>query len=259
MQTAMKILIFGFGFLGRPLAEKCADAGCDVRVVKRSLSSDDINLPIDLDVVALTPNTPMRAEWKHYDTWVVLLPPSALGTHYADSICHLLQHAEQLGIQHWVYSSSISVLGEQTGILYEDAKVQADTVSAQHIFAVEQAIQKSSIPHTDILRLGGLYSSERHPITRLLQQNTPRSDGEQFANMLHRDRAVSALFHAIMQANGKRLRHCVETPHISKREFYQAEANKLGLPSPLWQEHHADEHAINTGKKVLSHYTDVMI
>ena len=43
--------ILGFGYLGRPLAERAYQAGAEVAAVKRRLSSDDINLPIELDGV----------------------------------------------------------------------------------------------------------------------------------------------------------------------------------------------------------------
>ena len=40
--------ILGFGYLGRPLAERLYQHGCRVSVLKRRLTSDDINLPIGL-------------------------------------------------------------------------------------------------------------------------------------------------------------------------------------------------------------------
>ena len=45
--------ILGLGYLGRPLAQKFYENGSEVAALKRHLTSDDINLPIQLDTVDL--------------------------------------------------------------------------------------------------------------------------------------------------------------------------------------------------------------
>ena len=45
--------ILGLGYLGLPLAQKLYERGSRVCAVKRSLTSDDINLPIRLDTADL--------------------------------------------------------------------------------------------------------------------------------------------------------------------------------------------------------------
>nr|DAY39173.1 MAG TPA: hypothetical protein [Inoviridae sp.] len=67
--------------------------------------------------------------------------------------------------------------------------------------------------------------------------------------MLHRDAAVDAFFQAALNPNGRRIRNLVETPHPSRRDFYTAEAAKLGLPPPQFDP--ADE---SGGKTVFSLY-----
>ena len=47
------ISILGLGYLGLPLAQKLYERGSRVCAVKRSLTSDDINLPIRLDTADL--------------------------------------------------------------------------------------------------------------------------------------------------------------------------------------------------------------
>lgn len=47
------ISILGLGYLGLPLAQKCYEHGSQVAAVKRNLTSDDINLPIELDIIDL--------------------------------------------------------------------------------------------------------------------------------------------------------------------------------------------------------------
>jgi len=47
------ISILGLGYLGLPLAQKFYEQGSQVAAIKRNLTSDDINLPIELDIIDL--------------------------------------------------------------------------------------------------------------------------------------------------------------------------------------------------------------
>lgn len=246
----MNILIFGFGFLGRPVAEQCYQRGANVRAVKRSMDSDTINLPIALDLLDLSPNA-WRDEWAQYGTWAILLPPSQQTSH-AQTVQHLLTCAQACGVSHILYTSSISVFGNAAGTLDESSATQPETPAAHEIVQAEQALLHSSIPHADILRLGGLYAGERHPLTSLARQNKPLSRPHHVANMIHRDRAVNAVMQALDSPQGQRLRHCVETPHLTRRAFYEREAKKMGIPPLSWQ----DEPTQNAGKIIVSAFAD---
>ena len=82
------ISILGLGYLGLPLAQKCYEQGSQVAAVKRNLTSDDINLPIELDIIDLNQDDIFHSSalWQNHinkPTWFCLLPPSSLN-HYAD-------------------------------------------------------------------------------------------------------------------------------------------------------------------------------
>ena len=121
--------------------------------------------------------------------------------------------------------------GNQARICDETTPPDPQTESARQILAVEQALFESVVPHIDILRLGGLYSADRHPVTKLVQK-TRIQGGNLPVNILHKDLAVQVLFQTVCQADGKRIRNIVEPRHPSWAEFYTAEAAKLGLPAP---------------------------
>ncbi len=193
------ISILGLGYLGLPLAQKCYEQGRQVAAVKRNLTSDDINLPIELDIIDLNQDD--------------------------------LFHSSALKVQHIIFTSSTSVYGNQARICDETTPPDPQTESARQILAVEQALFESVVPHIDILRLGGLYSADRHPVTKLVQK-TRIQGGNLPVNILHKDLAVQVLFQTVCQADGKRIRNIVEPRHPSRAEFYTAEAAKLGLPAP---------------------------
>lgn len=247
--TANSYLIFGLGYLGRPLAERFHQHGANVRVVKRTLTSDDINLPIPLDIHTLTPQSSLKA-WTQYSTWLFLLPPSHI-PEYTATHAQLIRLAEQHNVKHLIFSGSVSVYGSQTRSCDEHSERQPETESARQIAAVEVLLRNSTIANTDILHLGGLYSATRHPIFSLLKR-TQIQGRNHSVNMLHQDRAVAALFQAASQPNGHRIRNIVETPHLTKQAFYTREAAKLGCPIPDFD---LNDHEI-AGKTVFSRYAE---
>ena len=161
--------ILGLGYLGLPLAQKLYERGSRVCAVKRSLTSDDINLPIRLDTADLNrPDVFQTAFWQHWadkPTWFCLLPPSPLA-HYADTLKQWLALAEHMGVQHIVYTSSTSVYGNAVRVCDENTPPDPQTETAVQILAAEKILLAGRIPHIDILRLGGLYSATRHPLDR---------------------------------------------------------------------------------------------
>ena len=233
--------ILGLGYLGRPLAQKLYEHGSRVAAVKRSLTSDDINLPIHLDTIDLNQDSAFQSAnlardtsfWRHHadkPVWFCLLPPSSL-THYADTVKQWAELARVCNVQHLIFTSSTSVYGDKARECDETATPDPQTESARQILAAEQYLLDSGVPNIDILRLGGLYCAERHPVSRLVQkQNIP--GGNQPVNIVHRDIAVETLFQTALKPNGKRLKNIIEPRHPTRREFYTEEAAKLGLPAP---------------------------
>lgn len=228
------ISITGLGYLGLPLAQKFYGHGSRVSAVKRSLTSDDINLPIHLDTIDLGSTGAFQtALWRHHadkPVWFFLLPPSFLA-HYADTVKQWAELARACNVQHLIFTSSTSVYGDKVRKCDETAAPDPQTESARQILAAEQYLLDSGVPNIDILRLGGLYCAERHPVSRLVQkQNIP--GGNRPVNIVHRDIAVGILFQTAFKPGGRRLKNIIEPRHPTRREFYTEEAAKLGLPAP---------------------------
>ncbi len=228
------ISITGLGYLGLPLAQKFYQHGSRVAAIKRSLTSDDINLPIHLDTFDLGSTDAFQtALWRHHadkPVWFFLLPPSSL-THYADTVKQWAELARAYNVQHLIFTSSTSVYGDTARECDETATSDPQTESARQILAAEQHLLDSGISNIDILRLGGLYCAERHPVSRLVQkQNIP--GGNRPINIVHRNIAVESLFQTAFNPGGRRLKNIIEPRHPTRREFYTEEAAKLGLPAP---------------------------
>lgn len=255
MNAPESCAILGLGYLGRPLAETLWQHGSRVSAWKKTVTSDDINLPIDLasgDIAdCLTDGFQTAfARWQDTQTWVCLLPPSACAhageNAYADTVRAWAQTAAQYGAQHLILASSIGVYDGHRGDV--DENTAPVSRRGRLLAEAEAAVLSAAVPHRDILRLGGLYCAERHPLAAVLAtQKTVAADEP--ANMLHRSRAVAALFQTACTPNGRRIRNVVEYPQPDKRQFYTAEAAKLGLPPPPFA-------AGGAGKTVRTLYKD---
>ncbi|MCP2040517.1 nucleoside-diphosphate-sugar epimerase [Neisseria sp. HSC-16F19] len=247
--------ILGLGYLGRPLAEALYLRGHAVAALKRRYTSDDVALPIALNAADLDDEAvwtqPFWAEhWADKPTWVCLLPPSAVAD-YAAVLRRWLALAEHFQAAHVVLGSSISVYGDAPRLCDEHSPPQPATASARACVAAETIVLDSAVPQVSVLRLGGLYSAARHPLNRLLQRQ-PLPQPQAAANMLHQDRAVAALLHAIAHPQGRRIRNIVETPPPTREDFYTAQAALLGLPPPQF-----DPGDTRPGKVLASCYDDV--
>lgn len=243
--------IFGFGYLGRPLAEKLYQNGWQLAALKRSLTSDDINLPLDLRAADLNGSAELQTafrDWRGFDCWVFLLPPSSVAD-YAGSVRQWVEAAEAGRVGQIVLASSTSVYGSRSRLCDEHSAPEAETPSAQKIVAAEAIVRESSVPNRDIFRLGGLYCAQRHPVFRL-SGRTQIEGGQQRVNMLHRERAVNALAYGVAHADGMRVRNLVENRHPSRAEFYTAEAIKSGVPVPQFCDDGGE------GKTVCTAYAD---
>ena len=233
MLNSSAYAITGMGYLGRPLAERLFESGDNVVALKRLLTSDDVNLPVELDIADLNDADVFKANfwqqnWVGKTVWFWLIPPSALAD-YAEKVAQWGKLAKKLGAKHLIFASSISVYGNADRMCDENSAVQPQSEAAKVISEAEQKLQVSGVENIDILRLGGLYCGERHPLNSLLRKNHI-AGAFQPVNVLHRSLAVNALAQAAIRPNGMRIRNIVEPSHPVKHDFYRAEAQKLGLP-----------------------------
>ncbi|MDO4641132.1 MAG: SDR family NAD(P)-dependent oxidoreductase [Neisseria sp.] len=251
------VAILGFGYLGRPLAEKLYLKGCRISALKRNLSSDDVNLPVDLQCADLNDighyGAIFGSNWSDKPAWVCLLPPTPL-PNYDACLKEWCRLAEDYGVQHLIFTSSISVYGDRPRRCDENSLPEPQTENARKILAAEHIFLSSKIPNIDILRLGGLYSADRHPLHRMLARQVPIKKPNHPVNMLHRDSAVAVLSSALTNVGGLRIRNIVEQAHPTKREFYRAQAQVLGLPLPSFE---TDDET--NGKTVYSLFNDLWL
>lgn len=244
--------IVGLGYLGVSLAQAVYGRGRSLNAIKRQLTSDEAALPFAVCAAEFNDGdiwqrAPWRADTQADADWFILLPPSPL-TDYAQVVARLVEAAHASQAARIILASSISVYGDAPRDCDEHSTLAPETASARAIVQAEQSVLASPLPNR-ILRLGGLYCAERHPLYSLLRKGQlPRPHAP--ANMLHRDAAVAALLAAADDADdAPSIRNIVQTPHPSRHEFYRQQAQMLGLTVPAYD---ADDQT--SGKRVFSLY-----
>ena len=160
---------------------------------------------------------------------------------------HLCAQAQQLQLAHVVYASSTSVYGSEVRVCDEESRVAPESDHAKQIVRSEQIWQSSGLPCVSILRLGGLYDDERHPVRRLSGRVAIKG-GKHPVNVVSRSSAVAALTRHVAHAQGG-VFNVVEAVHPSRSEFYSQEALRLGLPLPEFDASDASD-----GKTVISRH-----
>lgn len=246
------ILILGMGYLGSPLASLLVKRGYEViGTYARTIPSVASGIQAEQCDIADVDRWTEKSHWRRAKTWICLLPPSC-SSEYVSSLKKWILLAETYQIEHIIYTSSISVFSDKSGEIDEHSPTSAATESAEKIVAVEQAILQSHVPHKTVLRLAGLFDSERHPIYRLAQRQVIEN-AQQVVNMVHRVDVLKALLHAIDTPMGTRIRHIVHPAHPTREQFYQQQAHRLGIPLPPFQ------FGIGTGKIIQTVHNDFPI
>ncbi|UMY66173.1 MULTISPECIES: SDR family oxidoreductase [unclassified Flavobacterium] len=230
-----EISILGCGWLGLPLAKELIKNG---RVVKGSTTRES-QLPLlkeaGIDAYRLIAGPDAFVNHKRFlqcDILILTLPPKRGESGYLEKIVSLFSDFKEAGIQHILFTSSISVYGNEKGLVTEDTGVHPDTPSASEIVAVENAL-RASFPLTTVLRLGGLTGPDRHPITSLAGR-TGIPDGDAPINLVHLDDCIGVSKTVIDQNRWGETFNVVPPYHPSKRAYYTQKAAERNLLPPTF-------------------------
>ena len=239
-KSVIRVWIAGAGYLGVPLTQQLQAASYAVSASSRTPREGVVWHAWDFAAHSAL------QDFQIADIWVVLLPPSS-GNDYVAHMRHLCAQAQQLHTAHVVYASSTSVYGSEARVCDEKSSVAPESDHAKQIVMCEQIWQNSGLPCVSILRLGGLYDDERHPVRRLSGRVAIKG-GKHPVNVVSRAGAVAALAQHIAHAQGG-IFNVVEAAHTSRSEFYSQEALRLGLPLPEFDASDASD-----GKTVISRH-----
>jgi nucleoside-diphosphate-sugar epimerase len=238
-----KKLIIGCGYLGRRVAARWIDSGCDVIALTRS-EANAVELraigtqPIIGDV--MEPDT--LASLPNVETVLYAVGLDRRGGHsqravYVDGLANVLSQVAPASPK-FLYISSTSVYGQNAGEwVDETSECRPDSPNGQVCLEAEQLLRRS-LPSAMILRLAGIYGPGRLVArAEQLRAGTPLTGNpEAWLNLIHVDDAATAVLACERVGEpGSTVLVSDDRPH-SRREYYAPLASLIGAPVPRFDE-----------------------
>ena len=230
--------VLGCGWLGMPLAKKLLDLGYSVRGSRRSEQGVAFLEENGIQGYKLNVgNSEMRDQYHffdHLDVLCICLPPGLRknpNSNFLQKMEILIPYLSNAKIKHILYTSSISVYGDLTGIINETSPTEPTTQSGKQILATEKLLLKHFHKTLTIVRLGGLIGEDRHPL-HILSKKESIPQGNSPINLIHQIDAVNALVQCIQKPFHKSIFNLVSPYHPSKEKYYTTLAKQWNIRLP---------------------------
>lgn len=227
----MNVLIIGCGWLGFPLAKHLLAS--DHKVLGTTTRNEKIEslhqsgiVPFlfrgeeDLDFVAKLNDV--------IDLTIITVPPSS-SLQYPDLIGAIAKKLPKKSAI--IFTSSIGVYPSNN--LKTDES--SECISDHPVFLAEEQLRTIASDRLVILRLGGLFGAQRHPVKFLAGRNglTRARSG---VNLVHLNDVIQAIETLILTETKKGLYNLVYPDHPAKEDYYKKLAKQMNLEEPNYSE-----------------------
>ena len=253
------VAIVGLGWFGLSLARDLRNLGWEVKGSKRTHEGvEEMRLwRLETYRLELTPEINADPDdltaLLSVNSLVINIPPSDYffePESYEKGIENLVQEALLCGVSHFIFISSTSVFGDETGKFDESCEPHPETAAAKALFRVEQMLRHLPQIDVDILRFGGLIGPDRHPVRsmsglHLNQGNTP-------VNLVHSEDCSRAVQLLLETPGGCRLYHLVAPYHPSRAQYYCAAAEQFHIEPPHFTCSEQDPNRVICGEKICT-------
>ncbi|WP_420401754.1 SDR family oxidoreductase [Flagellimonas sp.] len=250
-----KIGILGCGWLGFPLAKSLIQKNYEVHGTTTSLDKLELlkNAGINPYVVSLSASKidgEIQDFLSQIDTLIINVPPRLRGTNQESFIAKMqLLHKEIKGssVSGIIFISSTAVYGDVSGEVTEATPTMPNTESGKQLVQAEKLFQTDEAIRTTVIRFGGLIGPKRNPVT-MLSGRTGLRNGHDPINLIHLEDCIHMIITILEKGYWGELFNGVYPHHPAKQDFYTEQAQKLGIPAPIYLE----DSNKNPGKTVVS-------
>lgn len=239
------VLIIGCGWIGTKLATTLISQNINVFGTTRSAekASSLRSLGIEPIIFDLEKEDAIQTDLPKVDAVVISISPGR-GNQRSQYPKHIQKLSKLLAStnQQVVMYSSTSAYKERMGIVTESDALP-DPKSDNVILAAESEL-KTIIPDSIILRLGGLFGSDRHPV-KYLAGREGISSGDAPVNLVHREDVIAATISVMSQKAKNEIFNVCSDHHPTKKELYTKLAEKSGLEIPSFDSGGSDEKLVD--------------
>lgn len=234
----MDISILGCGWLGLPLGESFVHKGYRVKGSTTTPGKIEQIRQRGIEPYFIELNPQLHCDdcdafWDS-DVLILNIPPGRgrkdIITHHGQQIQSVLDRIEQSPIDFVIFASSTSVYPEVGGCVKErDAEPgKASRASGNALLNAENKIMHSNHFDAAVVRFGGLYGYDRHPV-KYLEGKSGLERGNAPVNLIHRDDCVRILTQLIEDDITGEIFNAVSDGHPPRNVYYPAVAERLGL------------------------------
>lgn len=247
----MQVSVLGCGWLGLPLAKSLVAAGFAVKgsvtsAEKLSVLTASGIVPYTLTLGPDSITGDIRDFLGGSQIAVINIPPKINEGSFVMKMQQLIPCFENADVQHVLFISSISVYGNNPGIVYETTPPMPSGESGRQLLEAERLLRDSTAFTATIVRFAGLVGKERHPVYHLAGR-TGLENPNMPVNLIHLDDCI-AIIHKIITRNAwGEILNAVAPFHPTRQEYYTQKAHELGLEAPVFGEGGGD-----SGKTVSS-------
>jgi nucleoside-diphosphate-sugar epimerase len=250
--VGISVGIVGCGWLGAALASQLKKQGADIlatrsnsdnveQLQKQGINTEVLSLPAEQALL----NT--HSIFKQQCLVIAITPQFKQGrVDYADKIQQLVESATVGNcVKKIILLSSSAIYNGLSGQVEEDSTLDMSADKVSVLNQAEQAVLSFNATNDAdaldnkkayILRLSGLVGPNRHPGKFLLAGRILKNP-QAVVNLIHQQDAVG-LIEALLQSDiHGGIFNGVSSTKVTKKEYYQAAANALQLPTLHFEEH----------------------
>ena len=241
MPKKPQISILGCGWLGLPLAVHLVGKGYAVKGATTRPEKMDVLREKDIEPFLIRLNPEINPDYSplFFDSGVLVvnIPPGRsradVAAYHISQIRSLITAMQPSAVNKILFVSSTSVYPDLNRSVREEDAGSAVRESGEALLQVEKIWREDPRFTTTIVRFGGLFGGDRNP-GRFLSGKTLDNNGEAPVNLIHRDDCVAILSEIIVQERWGEIYNACADVHPSKKEFYTAAAQKLGISPPVF-------------------------
>ncbi|MEX2456187.1 MAG: hypothetical protein WD381_02690, partial [Balneolaceae bacterium] len=167
---------------------------------------------------------------------------------YPNLIKQIKTKVEESSIKWVVFASSTSVYSNENGLIEEQDALFGETSrdSGEAILRAEYILMENASFHATVVRFGGLYGYNRHPV-RYLAGKKNLKEATKPVNLIHQDDCVKIITSIIEQDKKDEIYNAVSDGHPPRRTFYRSAAKHFELEPPEFIEGQS-----SNGERIIS-------
>ncbi len=250
----MEISILGVGWLGLPLAQRLSSAGHLVKGSTTTNTKLEVLQKVGIEpyLIQLNGNDKLESDFFQSDILIITVPPGRRNPDVFDlhtsRMRQVIAALDRVSLKGVIYTSSTSVYGDAEGEVTEADPVRPVTDSGKAVLATEKMLTEQPFSAT-MLRFGGLAGDDRPP-GRFFAGRKGIPNGNAPVNFVRQEDCIGAIMKVLEKNIQEDIYNVVATEHPLKKDFYPAQALKLGLEPPQFTEEKTQAYKVVSNKKI---------